>query len=69
MNSRRLFCLSLCAFFLASCVSDTIDSRRTGQVIICHKGTKTLATSNADSFLHLEHGDSPGPCPEEEPDS
>lgn len=49
---------------LSACAKDTIDSRRFGQQIICHDGEETLTVSNADSFVHLEHGDSPGPCPE-----
>ncbi|MDZ4728389.1 MAG: hypothetical protein SH820_00360 [Xanthomonadales bacterium] len=65
MNQRILLCLTLLTFFLASCASDTIENRRTGQLIVCHKQNKTLTVSNADSFVHLDHGDSPGPCPEE----
>ena len=49
---------------LTGCATDTIEQRRFGQQIVCHDGAKTLAVSNADSFVHLDHGDSPGPCPE-----
>lgn len=49
---------------LSGCASDTIEQRRFGQQVVCHDGNKTLAVSNADSFVHLDHGDSPGPCPE-----
>ena len=49
---------------LSACVKDTIDDRRFGQQIICHEGEDTLTVSSADSMVHLEHGDSPGPCPE-----
>lgn len=45
-----------------ACTTDTIEDRRFGQQMVCHEG-KTLAVSNADSFVHLDHGDSPGPCP------
>lgn len=56
--------LILLSPLLASCAADTISDRRTGQLIVCHKEAKTLTVSNADSFVHLDHGDSPGPCPE-----
>jgi len=48
---------------LAACASDDVSDRRVGQQMICHKGKKTLTVSNASSFAHLDHGDSPGPCP------
>lgn len=66
MNQRTLLCLTLLAFILSSCATDTIEDRRTGQLIVCHKQNKTLTVSNADSFVHLNHGDSPGPCPEKD---
>lgn len=47
---------------LAACAADTIEDRRFGQQVVCHDG-KTLTVSNADSFVHLDHGDTPGPCP------
>lgn len=47
----------------AACATDTIADRRHGQQVVCHEG-KTLTVSNADSFVHLDHGDSPGPCPQ-----
>jgi hypothetical protein len=50
---------------LAACAGDTVNDRQVGQQVLCHKGNKTLAVSNAASFVHLDHGDSPGPCPEE----
>jgi hypothetical protein len=55
----------LLAPLLTACATDTIESRRVGQQMVCHKGSKTLTVSNADSFVHLDHGDSPGPCAEE----
>lgn len=55
----------MCAVLLlvASCATDSIDDRRAGQQMVCHKGKKTLTVSNASSFAHLDHGDTPGPCP------
>jgi len=55
----------LLASIFTGCATDTIESRRFGQQVVCHDGSKTLAVSNADSFVHLDHGDSPGPCPEQ----
>jgi hypothetical protein len=48
---------------LVSCASDSIEDRRFGQQMVCHDGKKTLTVSNADSFVHLNHGDTAGPCP------
>ncbi|MGA9574233.1 MAG: hypothetical protein WBS20_09835 [Lysobacterales bacterium] len=51
---------------LSACVTDDDISNRTyGQQLVCHKG-HTKAVSTADSFVHLDHGDSPGPCPKEQ---
>lgn len=61
----RYTCLVLLASMFSGCATDTIESRRFGQQVVCHDGSKTLAVSNADSFVHLDHGDSPGPCPEQ----
>ena len=47
---------------LSACATDTIEDRRFGQQLVCHDG-KPLTVSNADSFVHLDHGDAPGPCP------
>jgi len=66
MNHRLLLCLLVTAFILGSCATDGIEDRRTGQLLVCHKQNKTLTVSNADSFVHLDHGDSPGPCPEKD---
>jgi hypothetical protein len=52
------------ATVLSACAKDTIENRRFGQEMICHNDKETLTVSNADSFMHLQHGDSPGPCPE-----
>jgi len=61
MVSRILFVFSV--FCLSSCATDSIENRHSGQMLICHNGNKTLTVSNADSFVHLQHGDSVGPCP------
>lgn len=50
------------ALLTAGCVTDTIEDRRYGQQVVCHDG-KTITVSNADSFVHLDHGDTLGPCP------
>jgi len=50
--------------FLSSCAADSIETRQHGQQLLCHDGKKTLAVSNADSFVHLQHGDTMGPCPD-----
>lgn len=54
--------IAICAG-LAGCAADSIENRRQGQQLVCHDG-KTLTVSNADSFVHLDHGDTLGPCPE-----
>jgi hypothetical protein len=54
----------LIGLLLSACAADTIADRRFGQQVVCHNGSKTLTVSNADSFVHLDHGDSPGPCPD-----
>jgi hypothetical protein len=64
-NSVRIIPLAWLLLSLTSCAADSVSDRREGQLIVCHKGDKTLAVSNADSFLHLDHGDTLGPCSEE----
>ena len=67
IGQRSFACVSLSCVLLAlvSCAADSINDRREGQLIVCHKGKHTMAVSNADSFLHLDHGDTLGPCPEQ----
>jgi hypothetical protein len=61
--ARMLLGLSVIAGLLVGCATDSIEDRRFGQQMVCHDGDQTLTVSNADSFVHLDHGDSPGPCP------
>ena len=63
---NRAFLL-LAILLLSACRADTIEDRRSGQVMLCHDGKKTLTVSNAASFAHLDHGDSAGPCANENP--
>jgi hypothetical protein len=65
---RLIAVMLLLTATLAACATDTIEERRFGQQVVCHHGTKTLTVSNADSFVHLDHGDSPGPCPDPDAD-
>ena len=64
MRHPKVLCLlGILLLTLAACASDDIRDRGVGQQMICHKGKKTLTVSNAASFAHLDHGDTPGPCP------
>jgi hypothetical protein len=60
----RTITLLTAAVLLTACAGDNIGDRRVGQQMVCHKESRTLTVSNADSFVHLDHGDTPGPCPE-----
>jgi hypothetical protein len=64
---KNVLAMLLIAMMLAACAADTVHDRRFGQQIVCHDGKKTLTVSNADSFAHLDHGDKPGPCPQDGP--
>jgi hypothetical protein len=64
MPRRAAAVLLLLSVMVTACATDTIEERRFGQQVVCHGGSKTLTLSTADSFGHLEHGDSPGPCPD-----
>jgi len=64
MRVPSVACCLLLLPMLVGCATDTIESRRFGQQVVCHSGSETLTVSNADSFVHLDHGDSIGPCPE-----
>jgi len=48
---------------LCACATDTVEDRRVGQQIVCHKGKKTLTLSSAGAWNHMQHGDAAGPCP------
>jgi len=61
--ARIMLGLALVTALLGGCATDSIEDRRFGQQMVCHDGEQTLTVSNADSFVHLNHGDSPGPCP------
>lgn len=67
-GDRRLMLPILCmvAATLAGCAADATEDRRRGQTLVCHDGEKTLSVSNAKSVDHLQHGDAPGPCPDED---
>ena len=66
MKTRRgLIALSLAALLLPACATDTIEDWRAGQTIVCHDGHKTLTLSNASAIDHMQHGDQPGPCPQD----
>lgn len=62
--AANLIALAAAGLLLGACAGDTIQDRRFGQQVVCHDGTRTLTVSNADSFVHLDHGDAPGPCPD-----
>lgn len=66
MMSARLSAVFI-LLLLSACRDDTIEDRRHGQSVVCHDGSKTLSVSNADSFVHLGHGDTVGPCPNKKP--
>ena len=52
------------ALLCACAIDDSIENRRAGQQLVCHKG-HTQAVISADFIAHLDHGDSAGPCPKE----
>jgi len=62
---RTLIVLIGLSILVACATEDDVSKRTYGQQLVCHKG-RTQAVSTADSFLHLDHGDAPGPCPTEQ---
>ena len=57
--------LILCLLALAGCATnDAVSKRQYGQQFVCHKG-HTQAVSTANMFVHQNHGDTLGPCPNE----
>jgi hypothetical protein len=62
----RVFVFLIGLTILCGCVTnDSVEDRVYGQQLVCHKG-HTQAVSTADSFVHQNHGDKLGPCPEEQ---
>ncbi len=61
-----LLCFSLLILSACATQSDTVEDRRRGQSLVCHKQKHTEAVSTPNYLRHLEHGDSAGPCPNEE---
>jgi hypothetical protein len=62
----RVFFTLFFTLFLCSCASESIEDRRHGQQLVCHDQEKTLTVSNADNLAHMNHGDSVGPCAEDD---
>jgi uncharacterized protein YcfL len=61
----RAFFILIAMLMIAGCASsDTVADRKTGQQLVCHKG-HTRAVTTGDYFIHIDHGDSIGPCAEE----
>ena len=51
---------------MVACTSDDyVERRQYGQHLVCHEGKETLAVSTGDLFVHEQHGDALGPCPDE----
>jgi len=66
MIAMRMVIILFGLALLGACATgDDVSKRVYGQQLVCHKG-HTQAVSNADSFVHLDHGDTPGPCPKEQ---
>jgi len=62
----RHIAILICMSLLCACAAgDDVSKRVYGQQLVCHKG-HTQAVSTADSFVHMDHGDSIGPCPKEQ---
>ena len=62
MKKHFKFIAIILALGSSACATDSIENRQHGQQLLCHDGKKTLTVSNADSFVHLQHGDTVGPC-------
>lgn len=61
---RILFILIVLVSIHGCATSDAVYERKAGQQLVCHKGN-TRAVTTGDYFIHVDHGDSIGPCPEE----
>ncbi len=63
-RARLAAIAAVTALIATGCASgDRVTDRRAGQQLVCHHGKETLAVSTADMFVHEQHGDSLGPCP------
>lgn len=61
----RVFLILIVLMFLHGCATgDAVSDRKSGQQLVCHKG-HTRAVTTGDYFVHMDHGDSIGPCPKE----
>ena len=64
MNPKRIAALALVIAFAAlanGCV--VVDTRLAGgDVVVCHKGKKTMTLPREALKAHLNHGDYRGPC-------
>jgi len=63
---RVYISLSILLFASGCGAPFNVEDRQRGQVLVCHRGEKTLNVSTADFHRHQEHGDAAGPCPEEQ---
>jgi len=62
----RLILFLILLVTVCGCVSsDPVSKRRYGQQHVCHDD-RTLAVSTADMFVHQNHGDTLGPCPNDQ---
>jgi hypothetical protein len=62
---RILLALIALTVLCGCATDDPVSERRSGQQLICHKG-HTQAVATADYFVHQNHGDPVGPCPEDQ---
>lgn len=61
----RVLLLLIALISMHGCATgDVVSERKNGQQLICHKG-HTRAVTTGDYFIHIDHGDSIGPCPKE----
>ena len=62
----RAILILVCLAFVCSCATDdAVSKRKYGQHHVCHKG-HTQAVTAGDFFVHQNHGDTIGPCPEDQ---
>jgi len=58
-SSRRRV---LAAIAAALALPATTRAQNGGRVVVCHRGTKTLKVKASEVETHLAHGDTEGPC-------